>query len=147
MPQVIEEPGDDDIERLARQLHVAETLIHELTGSDLSESADDLRLLQAVIDAGAVRTDQTYELQCLGVVLGRLLVLAIPGLDWAMVEDEYGRDAALRFEETPILLFPLTMISKRVENGQDVDVRALFDGVSEHVSRLRVELGSQGKPN
>ena len=147
MPQVIEDPEDDDIEQLARQLHVAETLIREVTGSELSESADDLGLLQAVIDAGALRADQTYELQCLGVVLGRLFVAAISGLDWAMVQDEYGRDPALRFEKTSILLFPLTMISKRIEDGQDVDVRALFDGVSEHISRLRGELGWQGKPN
>ena len=100
-----------------------------------------------VIDAEALRADQTYELQCLGVVLGRVLVEAIPGLDWAMVHDEYGRDPALRFEKTSILLFPLTMISKRIEEGQNVEVRALFDGVSEHVTHLKGELGWQGKPN
>jgi hypothetical protein len=41
------------------------------------------------------------------------------------VEDEHGRDPALR-DHSGMLVFPLTMISKRVERGEHVDVVDLF---------------------
>jgi hypothetical protein len=141
MSELIEDPADEDIAELARKLVVARRLVREVTGADLTDGTSDLSLLQAVIDSAALQIDQTYELQCLGLALGRVFVSAIPGLDWAMFEDEYGRDPALRFEKSSILVFPLTMISKRIQDGENVDIVALFDGVSEHVSRLKVELG------
>jgi hypothetical protein len=147
MPQVIEEPGDYDISQLAEQLQAAQELIRKVTGRELSDSRDDLALLQAVVDAAVLRADQTYEWQCLGLALGRVFVAAVPGLDWAVVEDEYGRDPALRFEQTSILLFPLTMISKRVEAGEGVSVRVLFERVIDHVSKLRAELQCEARPN
>ena len=45
------------------------------------------------------------------------------------IEDEYGRDPALIFEGTSIVVFPLTMISKRIEKGEDIDVYDLFKGI------------------
>ena len=35
-----------------------------------------------------------------------------------MVEDEKGRDPAIRIPGTTVILFPLTMISKRIERGE-----------------------------
>jgi hypothetical protein len=56
-----------------------------------------------------------------------------------MVEDEYGRDPALRYKDTTLLVFPQTMISKRIEDGEGVDVRELFDGLRERVEEIRAE--------
>jgi hypothetical protein len=53
------------------------------------------------------------------------------------VEDEYGRDPALRLPGTTIMTFPLTMISKRLERGESIDVKELFQGVCEHVCQMR----------
>ena len=50
-----------------------------------------------------------------------------------MVEDEFGRDPAIRYKETTLLLFPLTMISKRIEDGELVNVMAIYEGLEEHV--------------
>jgi hypothetical protein len=104
----------------------------------VSDEDSDLDVLQEILDRGLLVPTQTYELQCLGVVLGRRLVAAIDGLDWCVVEDEYGIDAALRCAGSKIVLFPLTMISKRVERGEPVDVRAMFDGVRARVEELEV---------
>jgi hypothetical protein len=49
------------------------------------------------------------------------------GLRWIMVEDEYGRDPALKLDGTCVLVFPLTSISKRVERGEQVDAYQLFE--------------------
>jgi len=43
-----------------------------------------------------------------------------------MVEDEFGRDPALLITDDPVLVFPVTMISKRIEDDETVDVAALL---------------------
>jgi len=47
-------------------------------------------------------------------------------LDWVTVDDEYGCDPALNWPATSIYSFPLTMIAKRLERGEAIDVRELF---------------------
>jgi hypothetical protein len=75
------------------------------------------------------------KLQSLGIALGDALAQKL-GLQWVAVQDEYGRDPALRLEGTSVLLFPLTMISKRIERGEDVDVYQLFEGVCAKVGEI-----------
>ena len=53
-----------------------------------------------------------------------------------MVEDQYGRDPALKYKDSSIIIFPLTMISKRVEKGEQVDVFALFNDTAAKVEDL-----------
>ncbi len=141
MEQVITEPTEDDITRLARQVLVVDQLAQAQLGRALAQDRADLALIQALLDAGVPAPTQTYELQCLGVVMGTLLVDALDGVDWVIVEDEYGRDPAMRYLQTSLLIFPLTMISKRVEAGERVVVEELFAGVCAHVERLRGEIG------
>jgi hypothetical protein len=141
MNQRITDPTADDIQRLATQLVVVRELSRVHLGRELCQDESDLDALQDLLDRGVLKPEQTYELQCLGVVFGWLLVDALGGVDWCIVEDEYGRDPALRYLSTSMLVFPLTMISKRVEDGQRVVVRELFEGVCHEVDKLRGELG------
>jgi hypothetical protein len=46
---------------------------------------------------------------------------------WVMITDEYGSDPTLRFKDTSININALTMISKRVERGESVDVCKLLE--------------------
>lgn len=78
--------------------------------------------------------EQTAALQSLGIVLGDALRSHVA--EWVMVEDQY-RDPAVRVRGTSVLLFPLTMISKRVEAGEPVDVFAMFNGLLDHIGALR----------
>ena len=43
-----------------------------------------------------------------------------------MVADEYGTDPTLRFKETTLQINALTMISKRVERDEAVDLSELL---------------------
>lgn len=58
-------------------------------------------------------------------------------MEWVIVEDEYGGDPAVRLPGTSVILFPLTMISKRVERGDKVDVFDLFNGVAAQIENIR----------
>ena len=56
---------------------------------------------------------------------------------WVQVEDEYGTDPAIQLPATSIILFPLTMISKRIEEGEDVDIYELFEGLKEMINDIK----------
>jgi hypothetical protein len=61
------------------------------------------------------------------MAFGKVFVNENPGYDWWMVQDEYGRDPAIRHQRTTLLAFPRSMLSKRVEDGESIDVSELYD--------------------
>jgi uncharacterized protein DUF3806 len=136
--------SSEDRLRLEKQEAVVLKLLQSRYGKDvaLTHSKTDFPLLQKFIDEKALRPDQTYELQCLGIALGQVFAAETP-LRWVMVEDEYGRDPALQYPDTTIILFPLTMISKRVEQGREVDVADIFRGTMDLVRQTKEKLGGK----
>jgi len=113
-----------------RQLEIQRKTVDELArrhvGTPLSGGdPDDLRILQALLDQGVLDPDQVYELQALGVVLGDVMAAQL-GFRWVVVQDEIGRSRALRFDDTDTLVFPVTMISKRVEGDVRFAVSELY---------------------
>jgi len=127
--QTISELTESDLERLDKQRAV---VTHYLDGDSLEKYRTvpgKLGTLQALLAAEVFSPEQTYELQSMGIVLGDAFVQDM-GFHWIMVEDEYGRDPAIKFRDTSVLLFPLTMISKRIEQGDAVDVLDLYNGIA-----------------
>ena len=96
----------------------------------------DLGLMQTLLDRGLVRNDQKQELQAMGVVLGDLLAAELD-MHWVVYEDRIGRSRALRYRDTDIYLFPVTMISRRREADNDTPVSAIYDSARGTVERLR----------
>jgi hypothetical protein len=80
----------------------------------------------------------------LGITLGDALSQKL-ALEWVQVEDDYGIDPALRHKETSILLFPLTMISKRIEKDEQVDIKELFEGICNKVSEMVLDPDTKKK--
>jgi NAD-dependent SIR2 family protein deacetylase len=94
-----------------------------------------LVLLDAILKNKWIEPSEIVKLQCLGVTFGDALAQKL-GLKWVAVEDEYGRDPALIVEGTSIITFPLTSISKRIENGEEVDVFNLFENACSKINEL-----------
>lgn len=118
------EASDESL--LARQRSAVDELARRHVGSPLTGGElDDLRVLQELLDQRVLDSDQTYELQSLGVVLGDVMVAQL-GFAWVVVEDELGRSRALRMGESDELIFPVTMISKRVERDIRFSVEELY---------------------
>ena len=135
MKQAVHPLSPEDAERIESQRRwVCEHF--DAGARHLYEQRDEkLRLLQTILDAGWIERSETLKLQSLGITLGDALVQEL-GLEWVMVEDEHGRDPAIRKRGTTVIVFPRTMISKRVEDGETVDVRDLFERVVERVQEL-----------
>jgi hypothetical protein len=120
-------PTDADRDRIAKMWLKACEIVQECCSQTLDQSLADLDLLQRVIDCEYLTPSQTWELQCLGIALGRVLANNVSGLDWAIIEDEYGRDPTIQYRDSSLVFNVQTMIAKRVEEGKDVNVRALYD--------------------
>jgi len=136
--QKIEPLSPDDTARLAKQRGVIE---HYLGGDAANLQkyqtvAGKLGLLRALLERNVFQPAQTYELQCLGIVLGDALVQHC-GVEWHMVEDQYGRDPCVQLPGSTVVLFPLTMISKRVEQGEPVDVFNIFNWTASQIAELK----------
>ena len=99
----------------------------------LTRTKSDLPVLQNLIDERVFNKAHTYELQSLGVAFGDVLASELP-LRWVMVTDEYGTDPTLRFKETTLQVNALSMISKRVERDEPVNVSELLRITREQLS-------------
>jgi hypothetical protein len=139
MDQKIEKPGTADLQDIAAQLMHASELVAEATGAPLRSDESDLPRLQSVIDSRLVEREATYSLQSLGLAFGKVFLRIRPDFDWWMVEDEFGRDPAIRYKKTTLLLFPKTMLSKRIEDGEQVDVAEIYEGLVEMVREVIAE--------
>jgi hypothetical protein len=115
------ELSDADRVRLDQQRAIVAATAKQKYGTGgLTKTVADLPVLQHLIDDNAFNKTQTYELQSLGVAFGDVLASELP-LSWAMVTDEYGTDPTLRYNDKPVNINALTMISKRVERGEVVN--------------------------
>jgi hypothetical protein len=136
--QVVSAPTPADSQRLEHQRQLVENYVADESRERFRTPAGKLGTIRAILAGKVFGATQTYELQSLGVVFGDALALQL-GLEWVIVEDNSGRDPALRAPGTSIIVYPLTMISKRVERGEAVDVFDLFNTVAAGVERLRRE--------
>ena len=137
MEQQIEAPTQEEMEYIAKQLIYSSSLIEEITNSDTTGTITDLELIQKVIDSNFIQPDATNELCILGLALGLVFINENAGYDWWMVEDEYGRDPAIRYKETSITAFPETMILRRIEDGEEIDVKEIYFGLIEMLNEIR----------
>lgn len=135
------ELSQKDSKRLDQQRAVVAAAAKQRYGTAaLSRTKRDLPILQRLLDDKAFKKSQTYELQSLGVVFGDVLASELP-LRWVNITDEYGTDPTLRFKKTSLNINALTMISKRVERDEPVDLSEMMqktrDALSDAEKRFR----------
>ncbi|MFT5481505.1 MAG: hypothetical protein ACI9GW_000147 [Halieaceae bacterium] len=106
-------------------------------GRQLSQNKQtNLEILQTLLDRRLIKPDQTLELQAMGAVLGNELAREM-SMHWVIVEDRYGRSRALQLDTNENFLFPMTMISRRVEAGAKVSVQSIYDKAVGIITPLR----------
>ncbi|HLX14844.1 MAG TPA: DUF3806 domain-containing protein [Bradyrhizobium sp.] len=139
MAQKIEAMSVEDAQRVEKQRTWVRDHFDPEARHQYQTIEGKLRLLDTIIRSGWIEPTETWKLQSLGITFGDALAQNT-GLSWVAVEDEYGRDPALHDHRTTIVVFPMTTISKRIERGETVDVRDLFDQACQSIGRMRSEL-------
>ena len=129
------ELSHQDRTRLAQQRAIVIAAARQRYGTSvLKKTVADLPILQRLIDDKVFNKTQTYELQSLGIAFGDVLESELP-LQWVMVTDEYGTDPTLRFKGTTVQINALTMISKRIEKDEKVNLSELLRITREQLTR------------
>jgi len=121
--------------RLDKQRGLVATTLRNRYGAVLTRTKLDLPLIQRLLDDDVFAPSQTFELQSLGVAFGDVLATEA-GLHWMMVTDDYGTDPTLVRGASSLQVNALTMISKRIERAEMVDVAILFARAAEDARNI-----------
>ena len=140
----ITQTTEADNDMLVKQMRVADELVTKFgSGNALNQSLGDLDEMQSVIDTAELGTDKSYELQCLAIAFGQVLARNEAGLDWAIIETKNGRDLAMRFEDSR-MCFPIrTLLSQRVQAGQEIDLKAIYGQLTDKLAELKARPGAE----
>ncbi|MEM7096742.1 MAG: DUF3806 domain-containing protein [Pseudomonadota bacterium] len=86
-----------------------------------------LDLIQRVLSGHDAIEANSWKLAALGLTLGDALAQAMPGrLKWVMVEDNRGISPALRWQQTDLLIFPVSAVRERVQAGEPLDIYQVY---------------------
>jgi len=111
---------------LEKQVARIDDLARRELGAQVRGNKTDLELLQRIINKGLIPKDERLMLQAMGAVLGNVLQQEL-SLEWMEYEDRLGKNRALCVKGTMHCLFPITMLSRRMEVGLLPNVQELFD--------------------
>ncbi len=128
---IIHEPNWLNEQFLIKQRAFIEELTRRHFGQQLQIGKSNLTILQRLIDQELIPPSDKLELQALGVVLGDVFLKYDRSLLWQVYEDEDGKSHAVCVSNTKHCLFPVTMLSRRIEAGAKVDVMKVYNkGIS-----------------
>lgn len=125
---VIKELGWMDHNKMEQEITAVNDLAKLKLGLSLHQDLSDLTLLQRLVDGNWVARDDYETQQAMGVVLGNVMIADFPSaLEWKVYEDKLGRSRAVCAKRTTDCLFPVTMLSRRMEVGTKPNVRKIYD--------------------
>lgn len=115
-----------DNNHMKQQRTVIDDIARLDLGAQLNGNLADLEVLQRIIYRGLIKKDERVKLQAMGIVLGDVFVHEL-GLKWTVFEDKYGRTKAACIAKTEHCLFPVTMLSRRMEVGLLPNVKEIYE--------------------
>ncbi|MDM1395861.1 DUF3806 domain-containing protein [Myroides odoratimimus] len=126
------EPKYDDVVRL----ETASAKILGIAAEDLQtyhESGDSITKLQEILNLREYAVNDYEYHQALGILFGACFQYQYSDFHWIVVHDQYGRELALQYQDYALQCFPISMITKRIEDEVDIDVIALMEDVVQHI--------------
>ena len=94
-----------------------------------------MQCFQQMIDRKLVEADDVKGWQAIGVLLGDVLANELD-LHWVSYEDELGTSRALRWRNTDNFVFPITLLSRRLQFRQAANVAEIFAAIEQDVRRF-----------
>jgi hypothetical protein len=121
---------------LTQQVERIDNLARQRFGTPVRGNKSDLQLLQRIVDARLIADDDVQTQQALGIVLGNVMLAEVPHLEWKIYEDRLGRSRALCVRNTRECLFPVTMLSRRMELGMLPSVENIYNYALQRIGNL-----------
>lgn len=135
-----------DQSRMEKELSALNELAQTKIGTPIRRDLSDLDMLQRLINESLVARDDYDTQQAMGVALGNVMFADFPStLEWKIYEDSLGRSRALCVRKTTECLFPVTMLSRRMEVGTKPDVKKIYNDaimlIEKHLPKLPYDGG------
>lgn len=135
-----------DQNRIEKELSALNELAQTKIGTPIRRDLSDLDMLQRLINENLVARDDYDTQQAMGVALGNVMLADFPStLEWKIYEDNLGRSRALCVRKTTECLFPVTMLSRRMEVGTKPDVKKIYNDaimlIEKHLPKLPYDGG------
>lgn len=122
----IKELGWMDKSKMEQEIVALNELTQTKLGTPIRKDLSDLNTMQRLVDKNVVAQDDYETQQAMGLALGNLILADFPNtFEWKIYEDEIGRSRALCVKKTNDCLFPITMLSRRMEVGTKPDVKKI----------------------
>lgn len=143
---VIKDLGWMDHNKMEQEIAAVNELAQTKTGNSLRGDLSDLQTLQRLAEGRWVAHDDYETQQAMGVVLGNVMLADFPTtFEWKVYEDKIGRSRAICVKNTTECLFPVTMLSRRMEVGTVPQVRKIYDDaillMEKHLPKLPYDGG------
>lgn len=112
-----------------------EESIGEILGTDREGveraivSGKALDALQWIFDKESLVFKSSQYITKLGLVLGALMRYYYLDFNWVVIEEEGERELALQYKETKEVVFPISLVSSRIEEGEAIRIPRLLDNV------------------
>ncbi|WP_158224628.1 DUF3806 domain-containing protein [Agaribacterium haliotis] len=114
---------------LERQRSLADDLVRAKLGRQLRKTRNDLYLIQQMINRGHLADADTQTLQAFGAAMGDVYAHENRSLHWQVYEDELGASHAVCVDNSEHCIFPMTLLSRRMEAGLNPDPVKIYDTV------------------
>ena len=137
--QKISDPTNDMLKNIEAKRDWVRNHYTPETVSEYDTIDGKLKLLNTILKSNWIEPHEKLKLQCLGITLGDIIVQDMAFV-WIEVTDEYGNDPAIQLPDTSLILYPMTMISKRIEVGKQVEIYEFYEGLKEHIKERINEL-------
>jgi hypothetical protein len=125
-----------DRQQISAQVGSVLEMLRSRYGDVQMRHTEDLRLLQRLQDDSVLPELREDELECVGVVFGQVLAARTP-LQWVTVEWQGKRTLGLQYPNTTVIVFPGSMIAKRVNRGERVEFASLLHSVLAQVEKMK----------
>lgn len=93
--------------------------------------------VQALYDVALEEfADDVHVKYLVGVAFGEAIV-TMTDYEWVRVKDDYGEETSLAPPGLRVVIHPVTIITKRIEKGESIDLRDLRDRIIEDIEAGR----------
>jgi len=116
-----------------KQRSTVNGLLSTYFGKRLQGDKRDLSSLQRIVNEELITRVNTQDLQALGVALGDVFISENSLFEWVIYEDDVGSTQAVCVKSTKHCLFPITMLSRRMEVGLKPSVNRIFNASLEEM--------------
>ena len=110
---------------LNKQRNRIDAITRSNFGRPIRKNKSDIIALQRTIDEELIDIEDTETLQALGVVLGDVYIHENDLFEWKVYEDGHASHA-ICLKNSEVCLFPITMLSRRIEAGTKPNVDTIY---------------------